>query len=326
MKIETTISYKFARFVYHAIKNTKNKLFPPETAGIVYVFHRVDTQDPDKMFSNENMKISPEKLAEKIEEIQKYYNIIPSTEIEKYLSEEHSKPFAVITLDDGYKDNLTNGLPVFKKYNVPFTIFLTSDFIDHKAVLWWYILEDLLTKKDTIQLSDGSVFPCRTREEMEQTFLEIRSRILTLNQNNFINELKNLFADDHIDWYQYNDLALTWDEVETLKNEPLVTLGAHTASHLCLRYLKTEEDVVAEINKGAMVLQGHGISPKVFAFPYGTKGEVSGREIRAAQKTGIPYAFTCYGGLYIKGKQYNNSKLPREGLSETGGIILPQKK
>ena len=276
------------------------------------------------MFSNENMKISPEKLAKKIEEIQKYYNIILSTEIEKYLSEEHDKPFAVITLDDGYKDNLTNGLPVFKKYNAPFTIFLASDFIEHKAVLWWYILEDLLTKKDSIQLSDGSVFSCRTKEEMEQTFLEIRSRILTLDQNNFIAELKNLFADDHIDWYQYNELGLTWDEVEVLKNEPLVTLGAHTASHLCLKYLKTQEDVVAEINKGVRVLQEHGIKPEVFAFPYGTKGEVSGREIKAAELTGIPYAFTCYGGYYVKGKQYNNIKLTREGLSETGEIFHPQ--
>ena len=326
MKIEATIPYKAARVVYHTIKKTKNILFPPETAGVVYVFHRVEEQNPERMFSNENMKISPEKLAENIKEIQKYYNIIPSTEIEKYLSEEHDKPFAVITLDDGYKDNLTNGLPVFKKYNVPFTIFLASDFIDHKAVLWWYILEDLLTKKDSIQLSDGSVFPCRTREEMEQTFLEIRSRILTVNQNNFIDELESLFTDDHIDWYQYNELALTWDEVETLKKEPLVTLGAHTASHLCLRYMKTEEDVVAEINKGTMVLHEHGIKPEVFAFPYGTKGEVSRREIRAAQKTGIPYAFTCYGGLYVKGKQYNNSKLPREGLFETGKIIHPQKR
>lgn len=326
MKIETTIPYIAARFVYHMIKKAKNTLFPPETAGIVYVFHRVEEQNPDKMFSNENMKISSEKLAEKIEEIQKYYNIIPSTEIEKYLSEEQDKPFAVITLDDGYKDNLTNGLPVFKKYNVPFTIFLASDFIDHKAVLWWYVLEDLLSKKDSIQLSDGSVFSCRTKEEMEHAFLEIRSRILTLNQNDFINELNNLFADDYIDWYQYNELGLTWEEVDILKNERLVTLGAHTASHLCLKYLRTQEDVVAEINKGVRILREHGIKPEVFAFPYGTKGEVSSREIKAAEVAGIPYAFTCYGGYYVKGKQYNSFKLTREGLSEASEIFNPQKR
>ena len=35
-----------------------------------------------------------------------------------------------ITFDDGYKDNLTNALPIIEKYNIPITIFVTASFID----------------------------------------------------------------------------------------------------------------------------------------------------------------------------------------------------
>lgn len=35
----------------------------------------------------------------------------------------------VITFDDGYEDNFLNAYPILKKYNLPATIFLTSDFI-----------------------------------------------------------------------------------------------------------------------------------------------------------------------------------------------------
>lgn len=41
----------------------------------------------------------------------------------------------VFTMDDGYKDNYTNALPIFKKYNVPYTIFVTTNFPDRQAIL-----------------------------------------------------------------------------------------------------------------------------------------------------------------------------------------------
>ena len=50
----------------------------------------------------------------------------------------------VFTLDDGYLDNYTNALPIFIKYNVPFTIYITTSFPDHKFTMWWYALEDII--------------------------------------------------------------------------------------------------------------------------------------------------------------------------------------
>lgn len=38
----------------------------------------------------------------------------------------------VITFDDGYKDNLTNALPILEKYNIPATIYIATSFIGKK--------------------------------------------------------------------------------------------------------------------------------------------------------------------------------------------------
>jgi peptidoglycan/xylan/chitin deacetylase (PgdA/CDA1 family) len=43
-----------------------------------------------------------------------------------------SKPMAVITFDDGFQDNFDIAYPILKQYNMPFIIFLTSDFIDNE--------------------------------------------------------------------------------------------------------------------------------------------------------------------------------------------------
>lgn len=44
-----------------------------------------------------------------------------------------SKPYVVLTFDDGYKDNLTVALPVLKKYNARATIFLNPAFVSEKS-------------------------------------------------------------------------------------------------------------------------------------------------------------------------------------------------
>ena len=79
----------------------------------------------------------------------------------------HKRKFAVFTMDDGYKDNLTNALPVFKKHNLPYTIFLATDFMEGKAILWWYVIEDLILGHDEIVLSNGMTIPTKTKHEKE---------------------------------------------------------------------------------------------------------------------------------------------------------------
>ena len=72
------------------------------------------------------------------------------TQLLKTLSEKKDihKPFVCFTMDDGYLDNYTKALPVFERYQVPFAIFVSTDFIDKKAILWWDTLEDLILTND----------------------------------------------------------------------------------------------------------------------------------------------------------------------------------
>lgn len=84
-------------------------------------------------------------------------------------------------------------MPIFKKYNVPYTIFVTTNFPDRQAILWWYILEDLLLDHTEIILSDGKIYPSSTYEEKVSSFMEIRSVILKLDQLNLEDQLNELF-------------------------------------------------------------------------------------------------------------------------------------
>lgn len=42
-----------------------------------------------------------------------------------------------ITFDDGYRDNLTLGVPVLQRLKIPATIFLVPEFLSGRVHAWW---------------------------------------------------------------------------------------------------------------------------------------------------------------------------------------------
>ncbi len=58
----------------------------------------------------------------KIITIEKLEEILKNTELPKEL-------LAVVTFDDGLKDNFTEAFPILKKHRIPFTVFMSTDFI-----------------------------------------------------------------------------------------------------------------------------------------------------------------------------------------------------
>lgn len=326
-KMKSFMRKKNNPFTLERLKSVVKRFYYPvyyaakfrNSVGYVFMLHRVSDIEPNKLFPNENMKVSPAYLDNFIRQTKNRFNIISISEIEKYLQTPQKKKFIVFTMDDGYKDNFTEALPVFKKYNVPFTIFAAANFPEKNAVLWWYELEDLLLANDEIILSDGSKYKCVTKVEKEQAFLDIRLKILALNQENLVNELNKMFCDYKIDWSaKCDELCLSWEDLQMLNKEPLVTIAAHTAHHFNLKALKSENAVTDEVQQGLDLFNGKlGMQPDFFAYPFGSDNEVSQREVNVLEKMSFSAAFLAYGGA-VKNDYWKKRRfaLPRMMLTE----------
>lgn len=326
-KMKSFMRKKNNPFTLERLKSVVKRFYYPvyyaakfrNSVGYVFMLHRVSDIEPNKLFPNENMKISPAYLDNFIRQTKNRFNIISISEIEKYLQTPQKKKFIVFTMDDGYKDNFTEALPVFKKYNVPFTIFAAANFPEKNAVLWWYELEDLLLANDEIILSDGSKYKCVTKAEKEQAFLDIRLKILALNQEDLVNELNKMFCDYKIDWSaKCDELCLSWEDLQMLNKEPLVTIAAHTAHHFNLKALKSENAVTDEVQQGLDLFNGKlGMQPDFFAYPFGSDNEVSQREVNVLEKMSFSAAFLAYGGA-VKNDYWKKRRfaLPRMMLTE----------
>ena len=290
-----------------------------EGMATIFMLHRVNELKPRKLHSNDNLKISPEYLNNFIIELKNNgYEFISMDELYSVLKtgKKVSKKI-VITLDDGYKDNYNIAYPIFKKHNVPFTIYITTSFPDQNSILWWYLLEDLVIKEDEVCLKNGQKFKCLTREQKEFSFLKIREIILKLDKDDFVKDLNYLFGNYDINWHSKNkELTINWKEIIELSNDKLCTIGSHTENHFALNKL-SEIEVIEEILNAKTRLESK-IQKKVehFAYPFGSENEVGQREFDIIKALGLKTTTTTRRGN-IRKKHVNYLEcLPRIMLTE----------
>ena len=298
---------------------SKKKWQKKEAIGLVYMLHHVSEKDPNGIPTNEDLKVSPAFLERIILEYQaKEFDFISLDELSVILSssQKPEHPFISFTIDDGYLDNYTYALPIFERHKIPFAIFVATDFIDQKAVLWWDVLEDLVLHNDIINYNTQS-FPCHTFQEKWDTFRIIREDILRLDQSQLIETLHNNFSVYHIDWYKpIRERAMTWDQIKELSQHPLCTIGGHTVSHPSLNQL-SDNDFRQEVRVGIVKLESiTGQKINHFAYPYGSPNEIGEREYRLINEFNFKTAFIAYGGCITEENKNNITHLPRVYLYE----------
>jgi peptidoglycan/xylan/chitin deacetylase (PgdA/CDA1 family) len=112
-------------------KRARNSSQP--TARIL-IYHRIADvkDDPHRLC------VSPSNFQEQMRYLKENFNIIPLVKlVQDIRNKKIQNNSMVITFDDGYVDNLHNALPVLEKFNIPATIFLTSDYIGLDKPFYW---------------------------------------------------------------------------------------------------------------------------------------------------------------------------------------------
>lgn len=283
--------------------------------GVILMLHRIAEHDKSRLIPNEDLKVSPKFLQKTIDKYRKagfvflsldeVYNVVTG-------KKKTEKPFVSFTLDDGYLDNYTTAYPIFKRNNVPFCIFVATDFPDRKAILWWITIEDLILSNEKIELSDGSTYVCKTYQQKWDTFRLLREKILGLDQQQLLPSLQALFSNYDIDWLApVSKMAMQWENIAELGREPLCTIGGHTMSHPAFIPLSLE-DIKTEIDGGIKKL--HAVIDydiHHFAYPYGSIEEDGLREYEFLKSFPFRTAFVSFGDAITRDDQNKLTHLPR---------------
>ena len=287
--------------------------------GVVFMLHHITNKNPIGIPTNDDLMVSPKFLENIIWKYRKEkFDFISLYELSEIIdsNKKSRHPFIAFTIDDGYLDNYTLALPIFERHKVPFAIFVATDFIDQKAILWWDVLEDLVLHNDILRFNRQS-YPCHTFQEKWDTFRIIREDILKFDQSQLIGTLQKAFSDYHIDWYKpIREKAMTWGQVKELSQHPLCTIGGHTVSHPALNQL-SDDDFRQEVRVGIEKIESiTGKKIYHFAYPYGSPNEIGEREYRLIKEFNFKTSFISYGGCITEENKNNITHLPRVYLHE----------
>lgn len=284
------------------------------------MLHRVSPINHHMLFSNEHMKVSPQYLEDFILDCKKKgYQFISIDDFYHHCMGTKSiqTPAIVMTMDDGYKDNLEYGFPIFEKHAVPVIIYLSGFYIGKKELPWWYELEQLLLDKNCLRWA-GKECLANTLPLKDQMFLEIRQSVLENDHGDKGPILHALYRDNGF-LPAEELLFLDWDEVMFLSKSPLVTLGNHGWKHLnlcrCNESAIQQEFLLVEsaVNK---YLKGKRLLH--YCYPYGCH---SNEVLRILRSIGACTAVTTEKGVVSQTKeQHKLLTLPRFMLNE-GSLI-----
>jgi peptidoglycan/xylan/chitin deacetylase (PgdA/CDA1 family) len=289
--------------------------------GHIFMLHRVLPEKLRNQYSfNRSLAITPEFLESTILYLKKKeFNFISLDELYAILQtgKKPKKKFICITLDDGYKDNLIYGYPVFKKHNIPFTIYVTNCFPNYTANLYWYWLEEELRKNDKM-IFNNTNYSLYSENDKALAYSNISSIIKKSDQSKRVEYTRNIFGKDkQIVAEELKQIALSWDELKQLNAIELANIGAHTMNHLTLANLdKTEMGKEISFAKSEMESK-LGTEPDHFAYPYGGLEDAGNREYLAASKNGFKTATINYPGNIFTGHRNFTMSLPRYPLSDS---------
>ncbi len=114
----------------YSIRQKNKEYFNRKRNGVkVFMFHQIN--DNQKEWSDKSICITEKGFKRFISTlISRGYSFISVDQVEEKAQQEDAFKYAVITLDDGFSDAFHNGVPYLTEKNIPFTVFITEEYLN----------------------------------------------------------------------------------------------------------------------------------------------------------------------------------------------------
>jgi peptidoglycan/xylan/chitin deacetylase (PgdA/CDA1 family) len=249
--------------------------------AIILGYHRI----AETHWDPHSLCVTPKHFTEHLEVLSRQVNPISLEELILALGSRTIPQRAVaVTMDDGYADNLHNGKRILERYQIPATIFITTDYIGRE--FWWDEVKRLLisNRKQSKRLSleiNGTKFNWtldpldshQTKKKALFSLCDILRHLPPQKRDETITKLR--------DWANCEPQekteckVLTAKEIVELTKGGLLDIGSHSSTHPFLEELPLHSQR-SEIQESKACLEEIlGRPVKLFSYPNGSVSEAT---------------------------------------------------
>jgi peptidoglycan/xylan/chitin deacetylase (PgdA/CDA1 family) len=292
--------------------------------GIIFSMSRVLPDDPADFAPNAELAIKPDVLEYTIARVRHLgFDIVDMDEAARRIEmEEAGNPFVALTFDGAYRDNLRYALPILRRQQCPFALYVPTALVDGVGELWRQALEDIVAGQNALAVSHGGeteYYATASLAEKHRAYRALLRRMRTMPEADRVGLVRDLATQYGLDLARHcRELVMDWSELRHFADEKLCTIGAGTVHGYELAKLGPA-DARSEIEQSVRILKAQfGKAPEHLSYPVGDAAAAGPREFSLARELGLRTAVTAVPGGLFASDRYRLHALPRVRL---GGAL-----
>ncbi|WP_119680737.1 polysaccharide deacetylase family protein [Indioceanicola profundi] len=267
----------------------------------VLLYHRI--ADPEAVARNgfaENVSATPERFDEQVRYLKTHFNLITASHLADAMAGRAELPprAALITFDDGYRDNHDIAMPILRRHGAPALLCVAAGCVGSNRPFFWD-LAGYCFAHSTRSVADLPILGERSlggtdRERALHDWVHAAKRLPESDKRAALARLPDAlgvavppdaFADSHV----------TWSQIARMQ-EYGFEIGAHTITHPILSQVPPDR-ARNEIRRSRTILERRLGSPvRGFAYPNGSARDFGDEHERMVAEAGFEMAFTTVEG------------------------------
>lgn len=284
-------------------------------ALIVLTYHRIAEPGADG-FYDLVISAAPAAFRAHVEWLHNHIRILTLEELDAQIQAGGcwEEPAALLTFDDGYRDNFDTAVPILREWQVPATFFISTGFLEAAKLPWWdhvaYVIKH--TQKRRLTLKWGARAdnpPLLIDLESTPRDVAIMTIIGAFLDETIVDEiwfLDQLAAESEVAVDRAGlsrALFMDWEQVRYLADSGAgLTIGSHAQSHQKLAGLD-DRSQRCELALSKQVLENHlGREVVALAYPYGWPGTYTWATKSMTEEAGYRLAFASREGVNRPGR------------------------
>ncbi|HPB39049.1 MAG TPA: polysaccharide deacetylase family protein [Syntrophorhabdus sp.] len=252
MNVALVIKRALSRILYSS--GLTDNILRRSDRGIIMCYHHVLREDDERIkFLQPGMYVTTKTFDLHIRYLSNHYQF---TRLESLMDFHGCNKICAITFDDGWADNYEFAYPILKKYRVPATIFIATNYIGSCKWPWpdrlsYYIHKSSGHEMAAINRIVNDHFPEITKniilvEKCNKNKLTSVEKIVSFVKSKSYDEISSFM--EKVDSYMQHHLKnlemyhpwLTWKQIKEMSADE-ISFGAHTHNHVILSSVSLNE-------------------------------------------------------------------------------------
>lgn len=213
-----------------------------EKVLVILFYHRLKARDEGLSFPD--LAIEADYFNKHMKYLAQKYEIVSMDDVKRILDSKGvlDRNFAVVTFDDGYRDNYSYGLDIFEKYQVRPTIYITVNGVENQSFLWFDRLAHIIFSspldKVYIDILEKE-FDLRTVKNRTKLIGMIADKLKKYKEMDKLMEIDALSEKLKVRIPEKCNLMMNWSQARELLAVG-AKIGCHTMNHPVLTQIPLE--------------------------------------------------------------------------------------